>query len=230
MRLHIFLFTSFLVSKTFCQVIEVNANLYSGFFSFKGNRTVSTNAIIFMPYSQPNEYVENPYGKSSDFSYSIELQIQKIIKKNIIIGIGLSYESLSSSSNIDRASTYGFMNYHFLANGKVVLKNKFLTLNPYFGKRYKIKKLSLDINAGIDIGFCLESKENGFAITENGSVMTSSNLLTKPNFDIRPRLQSILRIKKIGLILGYSYGLTNYNQLFNVSSNYLRLGLNYRLK
>ena len=58
------------------QKTEINLNAYSGLFSFRGDGSSSTSWINFNPYTSPDKFTLNPYGKKSKFSYSLELQVQ----------------------------------------------------------------------------------------------------------------------------------------------------------
>jgi hypothetical protein len=107
------------------------------------------------------------------------------------------------------------------------------------GYRLINKKTKLDVNGGIDISYCLQSKEKGSAIADGSTpgifYVTSANRKTI-NTDFRPRVQLAAYRKKIGVYAGYSLGIKNYRLkafgLFKPAasfSSYLRLGLSYQL-
>jgi hypothetical protein len=206
-----------LVSRQFSygQKTEINFNAYSGLFSFRGAGSSSTSWINFNPYTSPDKFTSNPYGKKSEFSYSLELQAQRVTKTKNIYGVGISFEALTSKVTIDTVTQNGFIYWQYSADGKTSLKNTFVTLNPFIGHR-----------------FCLKSMEKGNATAGNKTIYTADNDKAKPSIDFRPRIQIKTQLKKVGLLVGYSLGLTNY-QTQNTPkaySSYLRLGLSYKLK
>jgi hypothetical protein len=229
-----FIILTLLVSSQFAygQKTEISFNVYSGLFSFRGEGSSSKSWINDNPYISPEKYTSNPYGKKSGFSYSLELQGQRVTKTKNIYGIGISFETLTSKVNIDTVTQNGFIYWQYSADGKTSLKNMFVTLNPYVGHRYFYHKMSFNILAGFDLAFCLNSKETGSATASNKSYVTVENNKPKPSIDFRPRIQIKTQINKYGFLVGYSLGLTNY-QTQNTPkaySSYLRLGLSYQLK
>ena len=230
----VFILFTFLVSKQYSygQKTEIRLNAYSGFFSFHGNGSNSTSWINFNPYTSPSLFTSNPYGKKSHFSYSFELQGQRVTNNKNIYGVGLSFERLNSKIAIDTVSENGFLYREYSADGKTYLKNSFLTLNPYLGHRYTYRKINFDILAGFDLAFCLKSNEDGNATASNKSVYTTDNEIDKPLIDFRPRIQLNTQFKKVGFLVGYSLGLTNYQIQNNPKAftRFLRLGLSYQMK
>lgn len=215
------------------QKIEVNLNAYSGLFSFCGNGTTSTSWINLNPYRSPQKYTTNVYGNKSGFSYALELQGQHITQRKNIYGFGLSFESLTSKVNIDTVTEDGFIYSQHPANGKTTLQNTFITLNPFFGQRYLYHKVIFDLLVGIDLGFCLKSREQGHATTDNKSFnLQVDNDNAKPLIDFRPRIQIKTQYNGFGIIIGYSLGLVNYQTQNNTKAytSFLRLGLSYKLK
>ncbi len=217
---------------SYCQKTEINLNAYSGLFSFRGNGSSSTSWINYNPYTSPDKFTSNPYGKKSQFSYSLELQGQRVTKTKKIYGVGISFESLTSKVAIDTVTQNGFIYWQYSADGKTSLKNTFVTLNPFVGQRFSYHKIGFDILAGFDIAFCLKSKETGNATASNKTIYTVDNDKAKPSFDFRPRIQIKTQLKKVGFLVGYSLGLTNYQTQNNPKaySSYLRVGLSYQLK
>jgi hypothetical protein len=221
-----------LIQFSYGQKTEINFNVYSGLFSFHGNGASSTSWINDDPYLTPQKFTSNPYGKKSEFSYSVELQAQRVIKNNNIYGAGISFETLTSKVLIDTATNNGIIYWQYSAEGKTSLKNTYVTLNPFAGHRFTYRKINFDALAGFDIAFCLKSKETGNATASNNAIFTSNNDRTKPLVDLRPRIQIKTQFKKAGLLIGYSLGLTNYQTQNKAKaySNYLRLGLSYQIK
>jgi len=230
----LFIFIVSLLSRQFSygQKGEINFNAYSGLFSFRGGGSCSTSWINVNPYTSPNKYTSNPYGKRSGFSYALELQGQQITTAKNIYGVGISFESLTSEVNIDTLTQNGFFYWESSAQGETTLKNTFVTLNPFIGHRYLYRKMSFDLLAGVDLAFCLQSKEKGKATSNDKDYVTVENNKSKPSIDFRPRIQIKTQLNKFGLLVGYSLGLTNYQSQDNPKaySSFLRLGLGYQLK
>lgn len=230
----LFIVFVFLVSSqvSYGQKTEINLNAYGGLFSFRGEGSTATTWINDNPYITPQKFTSNPYGQKSEFSYSFELQGQRITKNKNIYGVGIGFETLTSRVSIDTALQEGFMNWKYSADGKATLKNTFLTLNPFVGHRFSYHKVSFDILTGFDLAFCVKSKEDGNATASNKEVFTSENDKSKPLIDFRPRVQIKTQLKQFGVIVGYSLGLTNFQTQYNPKaySSYLRLGLSYQLK
>ena len=103
---------------------------------------------------------------------------------------------------------------------------------------------------GSDIAFCLKSKEKYSATGNDYSNVFDSWGETnhpKPSIDIRPRIQVKAQYQRLGIIAGYSLGITNYPKptyytpppaflgvVFpyktgKVYSSFLRFGISYRI-
>lgn len=232
-KLFLLIFTLFVsIQFSYGQKTEINFNAYSGLFSFRGDGSSSTSWINYNPYLSPDKFTSNPYGKKSEFSYSLELQGQRVTKTKNIYGAGISFETLTSKVAIDTVTQNGIIYWQYSADGKTSLKNTFVTLNPFVGHRFSYHKISFDVLAGFDIAFCLKSKETGNATASNKTIYTVDNDKVKPSIDFRPRIQMKTQLKKVGFLVGYSLGLTNYQTQNNPKaySSYLRLGLSYQLK
>jgi len=217
---------------TYGQSTEIHFNAYSGLFSFRGDGATSTAWMNIEHMVRPFNITSNPYGNKSAFSYAFEIQGQRITKHKNIFGIGLSYEKLSSKVIIDTVFESGCFIYRlFPARGETSLKNSFITLNPYIGRRFSIGKMGFDVLAGIDLAYCIKSKESGSASIGSEKNITTANNMQKPSIDFRPRFQINAQIDKFGLLAGYSLGLTNFQPKNNPKaySSFLRIGLSYQL-
>ena len=243
----IFILSAFFTVKVIGQYNEFSIHVTSGLFSFGGSDAASSTFLFFnTPISPSTSYkVVNPYGTNSGFSYGFGFQAQRLTKSNYIIGLQTCYESLSSKVKIDSAMTFNsngvFINYK-VSDGKTILTHQFLNFQPYFGKRIKIfKEVKTDLTLGLDIGVCLNYKEHTTGTYSQGNKFDITNYeLFKPTdapksiFDLRPRFEFKNYYKKIGLTVGYSYGLTNYtdygffhpNEVF---SRMIRIGFAYKI-
>lgn len=228
------------------QKTTVYLNAYSGLFSFHGDAAVSTSrftAGLDMSTATSSPYrTYNVHGSLPAFSYSLEAQLVQNTKHGLLYGMGIAYEMLASKVNIDSVVYYGEPAIiHYDALGYAKLKNTFITLNPFAGKRIFNKKFSVDVLAGMDIAFCIRSHENGQANTITGTpysqYITTNIDEPKPVVDVRSRLQVHVHYKKAGFIFGYSLGLTDYHIRKDYAydnsrsfSNFLRFGLSYQVR
>jgi hypothetical protein len=112
---------------------------------------------------------------------------------------------------------------------------------PFFGYRFEIDKIPIDILAGINFDYILSTKEKGSAIDTNNVEYNTSSDIQTINLDVSPKLQIASEYKKFGVILGYSFGLVNYykddyidpinfNEIKKAYSNLINFGVTYRLK
>lgn len=231
-KIRFLIITFFLsIQISYGQKQEINLNVYSGLFSFTGKGATPNSLLDSSPTNSLT--TSNPYGTKSGFSYAFEVQGQRITKRKNIYGLGISFEELTSNVNINEIDvSNGYINYELTAKGKTELKNTFLTFNPFIGHRYSYNKVTFDILAGLDLAFCLESNENGKATAVGKDYITGEISMPKPSIDFRPRIQIKSAIKKFGFLAGYSSGLTNYQNKYNLKaySSFLRLGFTYLLK
>ena len=224
------------------QKTEINFNVYSGLFSFRGEGAASKSFIYSRSGSLGiiTKYTDDPYGKGNGFSYSLEFQGQRLSKRKNIYGLGISFEELISKVNVDSILISGnYAEIQYPASGETKLKNTFVTLNPFAGHRYAYRKITIDLLAGFDVAFCLKSEEDGSATTSSSTTnnmdqfnVKIDNGRPKPSIDLRPRIQIKAEINKFGFVAGYSLGLTNYSTQYNSKAytSFLRFGLSYQLK
>ena len=224
------LFLTFNSIYSFSQKTEFNINIYSGLFYYRGSGATSISQIE----NGFKYYTTDVYGKKSAFSVSYEGQVIKRTKKDFLFGIGLSYDFLNSNVIINKVVYNGdYLNHIYDAHGNTKLKNTYINVNPFVGKRLIKNKITFDLLAGVDLGFCLTSNEKGSAITTISKIEYSAdNKRDKPEIDFRPRVQIKAGYRRGGIILGYSLGLTNYQTLENTKaySNFFRAGISYKLK
>ena len=224
------IFLTFNSIYSFSQKTEFNINIYSGLFSYRGSGATSVSQIETGFF---NYYTSDIYGKKSAFSISYEGQVIRKTKENFLFGIGLSYDFLNSNVTINKVVYNGeVVRMPYDANGNTKLKNTYINVNPFLGKRFIKNKITFDLLAGVDLGFCLKSNEKGSAITTISKIEYSTdNKRDKPKIDFRPRIQFKAGYKRCGIILGYSLGLANYQTFGNAKaySNFLRAGISYKL-
>lgn len=258
----------FLTQPAAAQKTEINVNAYSGFFTFWGNGA-TTNSWYILPASNVNTAVYSPYGKKSAGFFSFEIQVQKVIQKNRIYGIGLSFETAKTRVNIDSAYTKFGGPYNFAfgpygpgiysssrplhIDGSLTLHNTYITINPFIGQRIFYKKITVDVLAGVDVAYGLKSMEKlhaaGSETSNNGmnySVYSGSFTYERksPSVDLRPGIKLKIQYQHLGVLLGYSLGITDYQKNNNDNPTYLdvrpnnestfssivRLGISWRIK
>ncbi len=218
---------------SFGQKGQITFSVNSGLFSFGGATASSTSFMNISDVNSISNYTNNPYGNNSGFSYGLSVHLQQLTRTKFIYGLQLSYESLSSKLKIDNA--YGEITWT-VRDGRTILTSNFINLFPSVGQRIKLfKGIDSDFLVGFDLGIGLSSKENYSLTTSQGQEISGSNERKIPNIDLRPRIEFINYYKKIGLSVGYSYGLTNYQSGLvggdrEAKGRYFRLGLIYRLK
>jgi hypothetical protein len=224
------LITLVCISKiTFAQT-EFNVNAYSGIAFFRGNGSSNSSWMGWGQFSGSS--TSNPYSKKPGLFYSFELSTQKITMKKNLYGVGIGFEVLNSTVDIDTISFSAFAYIKYPASGKSTLKNSFITINPYLGHRFKTSKLFFDVTGGFDAAFSLRGHVTGEAVSTDKIQSLSVDYKTKTVIDFRPRLQTKVQYKKAGFLLSYSLGLTKYKTEANTNaySNILRLGISYPLK
>lgn len=237
-RINAIIFLVLLYSyNAFGQHTEFGISLNSGLFSFKGP---SAEKVTFLNVSQSPEttkyYTNNPYGSNYGLLYGISINLQRITKKNIILGISFGYENLRSKISIDHISfnSNGDLGtFNIAAIGKIILSHHFSNLFPNIGYRIKLKKFSLDLSAGSDLAYCLFAYERGSTKSEFGNKYKTSKKRSTIRFDFRPRIQATFNYKKYGLYAAYSNGLVNYQSGYvgginECYSSIIRFGLNYK--
>jgi hypothetical protein len=213
---------------SFGQKSEINVTAYSGLSFFRGSGSATTS---WMGSGYNGSSTLNPHSKKPSFFCSFELSGQRVTKNNHLYGIGLAFEALKSTIDIDSAVENAFFYYKYDATGKSTLKNSFITVSPYIGHRLTAGKVLIDLTGGLDLAFSFKGHITGEAVSVDKNYDMSVDYKTKAVVDIRPRLQAKIQYKKAGLLLGYSLGLTEYKneRKTNSYSNIIRLGLSYQL-
>ncbi len=232
MRPFIALIFLFSTQVALAQQTQISFQAGSGLFSFGGESATRTSFINLGGTPSISSYTNNPYGESSGFSYSFGVQLQKFAPGNFIYGLQLSYESLASRLSIDYAS--GDIPW-VVREGETILRSNFINLFPSIGQRVNlIKGIDSDFLLGADLALGLSGKEKYNFTTTEGDESSGSNSRDIPNLDFRPRIEFVNYYKNVGLSIGYSYGVRNFQDGLDganreVYSRYLRLALNFRL-
>ncbi len=223
-----------IIAVSYGQSTEISIQAGSGLFSFGGESATKTSFINVSDVASIPSYTNNPYGKYNGFSYGFGAQIQHMTKSAFIFGLQICYESLSSKVKIDGVS--GPFGTWSVVEGKTILTSNFININPFIGKRFELLgNINTDFKFGFDFAACLSSKEKFDIALSPGNNITGSMDRSKPNLDFRPRIEMVNYYKKVGLSIGYSYGLTNYTPEMDGANmenqaRYFRLGLSYIIK
>jgi hypothetical protein len=180
----------------------------------------------------------NPYGRKAGIPLVLEAQIMHPGKNGFLYGTGISAEMLSSRVRIDSMLVVGGdawpvdpSKYYFEASGSTRLTNIYVNLNPFVGKRWVMRSVNLDVLGGMDIAFCLSSKEKGSASGISDKTTLHSNVTyAHPSIDLRPRVQVQATVRRMSYMMGYSLGLVDHRTFDGLKaySGFLRLGVGYK--
>lgn len=211
------------------QKTEYSFHLNSGGSAYRGPSAESASAINLSDTNIAS-YTNNPYGKQLGFSYGLAGQVQRVTRKHMLVGMQAGYEVLQSRVSIANISSRGF---NTATTGHTTLANQFINAHPFLGYRVALNAVAIDLTAGPELGFLRRSHEEGKA-TAQGQTYTTDLDRTHPNTDVRVRLNLAAYYKHVGLTLGYSRGLTDYQGnyvggLNGVYSQVFRAGLAYRI-
>lgn len=227
------------LTKGYSQKTELKICLNSGLFSFTGN-AADTQTYIYsaQPYFTGTI---NPYGKKSGFSSGLSLNLQRVLKENIIFGMNAGYQSnqskvLINAVVLDDGATSVVVN----AKGQSYVTNSSIMVNPFFGYRFQINKFPIDLVGGINLDFINSTKEKANATDANNTEYNISGDMKTINLDVSPKIQLATEYKKFGLVVGYSRGMVNYKTGYDgnpndgetkeVYSKNINFGITYRLK
>ena len=219
----------------FAQKTEYGIAFNSGLFSFSGPSSGKYSQINY-DNTKNNGYTNNPYGSLAGLCYGLSLNIKRVTKKNLDLGLDLGFETLRSKVNINAVNgSSTASSFKIPAAGTTFLNSHFINLYPYIGHRFSIKKIIFDLAGGLDFAYCLAASEKGNAKAENGTIYITALDRKTINLDIRPRIQLSAGYQKWGFYIGYSYGLTNYTAAYVGGTNecygrLARFGLTYRVK
>ncbi|UOQ71957.1 hypothetical protein [Hymenobacter cellulosilyticus] len=215
------------------QRTEFSIHLNSGAAAYRG-AAASSNSTIIMPTlgAGTGPYTTNAYGRRPAFSYGLAGQWQRLTGGQNLLGVQAGYDVLRSrvqiTSVLDRNSNV------IQTDGHTTLTNNFINVHPFFGHRFELGSVALDLTAGPEAGYLLHSEERGEAVSGKGVSYTTKRGHAHPDVDVRGRLNLTAYYKEVGLSLGYSYGLTNYGgdvagEANEVYSQAFRAGLSFRL-
>jgi hypothetical protein len=222
---------------SFAQSNELSVQLSSGFFAYAGKSVVSTSSIY--TDDRPGYFrVNGVFGDKSALSYGVQIQGQRITKRNFLWGARLGYDRQSARSHINRAWSTLFVPFsQGAASGTVRLDNHLVHVNPYFGYRIPMRKIQLDLTAGVNVG-SIRSSSYRVSMDEPFSRKLdkkAQNGFINTKWDFGPVAGLAVHYNKLAVSACYAYGLSNYQRSLEganreVYSRYLRLGIAYRVR
>lgn len=239
MKIKLFLFVTITSFFNLNAQTEMRVCLNSGLFSYSGLSAHNTTQLYLYDH-QKTGYAVDPYGAQQGLSYGFSFNIKSISKNKTIIGFDAGYEVLKSSAKYDIIHNVDYTPFFSstiitvdaaVTSGETILTNHTLNLNPFVGHRFNTTKNPIDVVAGFDVCYIMKAQEKGVAFNGDPKY-TSKNDVKTINFDFRPRVQISVDFSRIGIYLGYSYGLINHsvtddNINSDVTSRFVRFGATY---
>ncbi|MCB2378290.1 hypothetical protein LGH70_11890 [Hymenobacter sp. BT635] len=231
-KITLFFLSALAAHLSYGQKTEVSVHLTSGAAAFRGASAASNATLVQPPAAGVRPYTSNAYGRRPAFSYGVAGQVQRVTADNTLLGVQAGYEVLRSrvqiTSVLDRNGT------DIKADGHTTLANYGLNAHPFFGHRFDLGDIALDLTAGPEMGLVLRSYEQGSAVSGKGVSYSADQDLSRPTVDARGRLNLTAYYKQVGLSLGYSRGFTDYRGsqeggMNGVYSQVFRAGLALRL-
>lgn len=213
------------------QKTEYSAHFTSGGAAFRG-ASAQSESFINVSSIDASSYTNNPYGKRPGFSYGLAGQAQRVTGKHNLWGAQAGYEVLQSRVKI--IGVFERSDAGTPATGHTTLASQFINVHPFFGHRFALPAVDLDVTAGPEIGFLQDSREKTAAKTTGREFAYHRNRNLPITTDLRARVNVAAYYHQFGLTAGYSYGFSNYRQNYvGGSTNELytqvfRLGAAYR--
>jgi len=213
------------------QHTEISAHLTSGGMKYHGASATRRSGINVPDLAGERAYTNNPYGRQLAWSYGLAGQVQHVGARHSLVGVQAGYEVLRSRVQITVINTD---TPPIAVTGHTTLSNQFINLHPFFGHRFTLKALDLDVTAGPEVGFLRGSREQGEASGYGASFVTDAER-NHSNLDVRARVNVAVYYKRTGVSVGYSAGVSNYRTGYLGSpdneaySQVFRIGLAYRI-
>ena len=207
----------------FSQKIEIRANGYGGPSYFRGSGARSSATGINDSYGV--------YGRNAGFAYSFELQGHWVTQQKHLLGLAVAFERLSTKCNKTLPPTDIVGNtVPQVEHGVTAFTSSFINVNPYVGQRLLNKAVTLDATIGFDVAFNLKSNST-FTTTYKRELFDAKGI-NAPSIDARPRLQFSAGYKRINVLAGYSFGVSNYDNWskYKAYLHFLQFGVGYKIK
>ena len=121
------------------------------------------------------------------------------------------------------------------ATGNTLLTSRFVNTHLFAGRRFVLGAVNLDATVGPELALLRGQREKGEATSSGTTIRTDRNRYTDTTDDLlRARANLTAYYQRLGLSVGYSYGLLDQKRGYvggtnDLSSQMLRVGLAYRL-
>lgn len=237
------LFALLLFASAKGQGFEWSVQANSGLYRYTGNGSTSSTIFNGDPSSQEKGYANNPYGSTLGFSYGGSFEGTWIAKSGFIAGLNGSLDVLQSRENITTATPNVLFSLNISPplsismSGYSGLTTEDINANPFIGYRFKGQKIKIDIMAGADLAFSVNTYEHTSLKDANGDKYANNSFLNNLPADTRIRIGTAIWYHRLGITASYAAGLTNLTaKELNDStppttkSELGRFGLAYRLK
>lgn len=201
----LFFFPFILVAITYGQSTEYSMQANTGYFYFSDG-----SPTILLGLWGRKSYIHNPYGSGFALSYGVATQIQRITKKQIVLGFQLGTELLRSRVQVNEMGAVG-VGLAGPAKGHGILSMGFINLFPNIGRRFLLHSSVIDLTVGPEIGFIINSWERGIAKVKSPNfTYTTDYKIRESNIVLNIRSKLTEYWGKWGVSVGYSYGLHGY--------------------
>jgi hypothetical protein len=225
---------SFLAAHTaMAQKTECSAQLVLGGMAYRGASAAATTSIEIPDVLGFEPSTLNAYGKGLGFSYGLAGQVQHLTKGGSLFGAQAGYEMLRSRVKIQYVFSESSADPN--AEGHTHLNHQFINTHVFFGHRFAVSGMDLDLTGGPEVGFLQKVREKGQATYNNkqAEIKTDVARYVSTKADVRARLNLTGYYHRVGLSLSYAHGLTNYRKGYlggtnDLSTQVFRAGLVYR--
>jgi hypothetical protein len=202
--------------------LSVRTGLGYSWFSGKG---ASPGTDYYTEYlSDKGGHAENPFGAKWIGVGQVGLRASLDLKNNWLAALIVQYECGGGENDVKNVvSPYGSRP----TDGLYKRVYEFISLNPTYGKVFKINQFSISLQGGLDYAFgVMISEEFNRADTSAGY----AGGIPTPN-DLRMTGSLTASLKKWSLDFCYKHGLRSYSNDDNAKafSNLLQFGLAYRI-
>lgn len=199
-------------TSAFVAKAQLSFGASASLFNYVGSGTAE--ATVYIPASNRDFYVLNPYGKKTTASYGFYFQLQSFSSSNAVIGLRLGYDVLRSENK--EVYPMGSINDYQPINGSAPavnsydrLINQFIDINPYFGRRFVFGHFSIVPTVGAELGIGTQSNEKiHFESGNNTTDESDDRPIQHIDWRIKPGIA--FNYRRVGLDISYAHGLSNY--------------------
>ncbi|TCJ14477.1 hypothetical protein EPD60_10845 [Flaviaesturariibacter flavus] len=216
------------------QKTELRLALNSGVFRYTGNGVENTSSINYGT-QEGQGYTNDVYGSHGALGYGASLDLQRVTRYGLLLGLRAGPEVLRSRQQISEVSVWdGYNNKQVSANGSTHFSQSYIGISPFLGWRAPAGPVSLDATVGLEFGIPLSAWESGSALGADGQRYTVARYRRYHGLaDGRYRFQLGANYRRYGAYLGYSAGQIDMRSVMiggssEAYSRYLRFGLSRR--